>query len=657
MSARHRYQLLAAAAALVALTAEQPTGAARVATDALPKASTVLSRLPLAFEQIGGPTADGFIARAQGFTLRLVSAGATFSTDPGKDSRVFMQFAGGSPTKPRAVKPLPGVVNYLIGNDPKRWSIGVPTYGAVRYDDVWNGIDVVFHGNGGAVEYDFEVAPHADHHQIDLEFTGADGLQIDEDGNLIVTVGGVRQLQRAPKIIEDPDGARTTRAGRFVKRASNRIGFEVDSRDMSAELLIDPEVVYITPPFGGSDIDNVFSLDVGRDGRVTIAGYTASLDFPGMGPASAQATNQTQPPFYFAGVVARLSTDGSHLEWATYLSGSEGQDTKVWRARVDVAGFAYTCGLTDTPNFPTTPNAYQRAHGGAYDAFLSVLSPNGANLVYSTFAGGSGHEFFTGCEPFADPRSGSGPGVGRTLVALTGYSTSLDFPIVNGIHTAADGLSLDAVVSVLDPTSGGLVYSSRIPGGSNDEWGLSIAAKEDTIAVVGLTYSTPRALVPFWRHALEDGRGVALLSASMPFWAAPPGYGNLLEPGADEAFGSSVRPGDSHSGRPLGNGSGLRFPSLQSVHGRGEQLDDSRRSGWFLERVRDGRLRPHAIRRPNRAPPVPVLLRHNCERRGRLHRHERIRDRCRDDQRRRHRSLRRRPEWMDTRRQQRTDSE
>jgi hypothetical protein len=192
---------------------------------------------------------------------------------------------------------------------------------------------------------------------------------------------------------------------------------------------------------------------------------------------------------------------------------------------VDDAGFAYVCGLTDAANFPTTPNAYQRAHGGVYDAFLSVLSLNGANLVYSTFVGGSGHEFFTGCEPFVDPRDGRGHGVGRTLVALTGYSTSLDFPIVNGIDTVADA-SLDAVVSVIDPTGGELLYSSGIPGGSKDDWGLSIAAKEDTIAVVGVTYSTPRAPVPLWRQALEDGRGVALLSESRPFWAAPPGYGN-----------------------------------------------------------------------------------------------------------------------------------
>ena len=175
------------------------------------------------------------------------------------------------------------------------------------------------------------------------------------------------------------------------------------------------------------------------------------------------------------------------------------------------------------------------SYGGGYDAFLSVLSPNGGNLVYSTFAGGSGAEFFTGCEPFVDPRRGRGRGVGRTLVALTGYSNSPEFPIVNGIDTATEG-SLDAIVSVIDPTGGGLLYSSRIPGGSRDDWGQSIAVKEDTLAVVGVTYSTPRAPVAFWRHAIEDGRGVALLSESMPFWVAPPGYGNNWNQVLTKAF-------------------------------------------------------------------------------------------------------------------------
>src|SRR5262245_7586911 len=112
---RHRHQLFAVAAVIVALASEQQaTGFARLDV-ALPKASAVPRQLALAFEQTGDRTADRFIARAHGFTLRLMPTGAAFSTDSGGYSRVFMQFAGGSAAKPRAVRPLPGVVNYLIG--------------------------------------------------------------------------------------------------------------------------------------------------------------------------------------------------------------------------------------------------------------------------------------------------------------------------------------------------------------------------------------------------------------------------------------------------------------------------------------------------------------------------------------------------------------
>jgi hypothetical protein len=60
--------------------------------------------------------------------------------------------------------------------------------------------------------------------------------------------------------------------------------------------------------------------------------------------------------------------------------------------------------------------------------------------------------------------------------------------------------------------------------------------KEDTIAVVGVTYSTPLVPVPLWHHAIEDGRGVALLSESVPFWASPPGYGNFWNQALTKPF-------------------------------------------------------------------------------------------------------------------------
>ena len=49
----------------------------------------------------------------------------------------------------------------------------IPTYAAVRYKDVYPGIDQVYYGNQGQVEYDFVVAPGADPDVIRIRFDGS----------------------------------------------------------------------------------------------------------------------------------------------------------------------------------------------------------------------------------------------------------------------------------------------------------------------------------------------------------------------------------------------------------------------------------------------------------------------------------------------------
>lgn len=68
---------------------------------------------------------------------------------------------------------LEGKVNYLTGNDPARWRTNIPTFGRVRYTEVYPGIDVVYYGNQRRLEYDFVVAPGRDARAIALEFAGA----------------------------------------------------------------------------------------------------------------------------------------------------------------------------------------------------------------------------------------------------------------------------------------------------------------------------------------------------------------------------------------------------------------------------------------------------------------------------------------------------
>src|SRR2546422_7037383 len=51
---------------------------------------------------------------------------------------------------------LPGKFNYFIGNDPKNWHGGVPSYGRIEYQEVYPSIDMAFRGEQGRLENDLD---------------------------------------------------------------------------------------------------------------------------------------------------------------------------------------------------------------------------------------------------------------------------------------------------------------------------------------------------------------------------------------------------------------------------------------------------------------------------------------------------------------------
>ena len=84
-----------------------------------------------------------------------------------------MELAGANPAAAVAgASPLPGKSNYFIGNNPAKWHRDIPQFARVRYQSVYPGVDLVYYGNQGQLEYDFEVAPGADPSQIALRFHG-----------------------------------------------------------------------------------------------------------------------------------------------------------------------------------------------------------------------------------------------------------------------------------------------------------------------------------------------------------------------------------------------------------------------------------------------------------------------------------------------------
>src|SRR5438876_1216297 len=333
-----------------------------------------------------------------------------------------MRFADANPqARVQGQEELPGKANYFTGNDPTKWRTNVPTYAKVRYDNLYPGIDLIYHGNHHQLEHDFVVRPEADPSSIALSIQGADTVEVDAQGDLVLhTAAGPIRL-RKPVFYQEVKGVRKEIPGGYVIKDSHQVGFWVAAYDASRPLIIDPVLSYSTF-LGGSGIDEGLGIAVDASGNAYVTGLTDSTDFP-----TTTGALQTTSGGFDDVFVTKLDPTGSTLVYSTYLGGSGTDD--VSGIAVDASGNAYLTGVTDSTNFPTATEAFQPAFGGAGGyAFVTKLDPTGAALLYSTYLGGTGSDQGNGIAVDA---------AGNFYV--TGVTDSANFPTMGALQTAFGG--------------------------------------------------------------------------------------------------------------------------------------------------------------------------------------------------------------------------
>lgn len=148
---------------------------------------------------------------------------------------------------------------------------------------------------------------------------------------------------------------------------------------------------------GGTGPDFGDAIALGSNNVAYVTGKTKSLNFPTTTGAFSTTGNAAGPAFVTivdtrAPLPTPPATQVSPL-YSTFLGGSGGDNG--FGIRVDANGNAYVGGVTSSADFPITPGPFQPAlaSGAAGDGFVSELSPKGngkADLLYSTYFGGSG---------------------------------------------------------------------------------------------------------------------------------------------------------------------------------------------------------------------------------------------------------------------------
>ncbi len=332
-----------------------------------------------------------------------------------------------------AAQPVPGQVNHIHGG-PAEWVANVPTFGRVCLEDVYPGIGLVYYGNQSRFEYDFEVAPGARPEHIAWQIEGADRLELEAEGDLVLHAGSGSFRQHRPVAYQTINGSRRPIDARFVVGASNRVTFALGAYDPTVALVIDPELsLDFSTYLGSPKATRAWAVAADSAGYVYVAGDTFA---PPKGvPAAGSLTNFNGGSKYGGDAfVAKLAPHGTQFVYFTYLGGSSIEVANAIAA--DAAGAAYVTGVTVSTNFPVYPalGALQPAIAGTNiadfntphaDAFVTKLDAAGLP-VYSTYLGGELDDAALGIAVDA---------LGQAHV--TGYTESgLFFRVTNEVRTA-----------------------------------------------------------------------------------------------------------------------------------------------------------------------------------------------------------------------------
>ena len=505
-------------------TPAHPAGVARFA----PRAENARHR-PLAFVENQGQAPAGILWQAQGsgfeaafsrdgFVLRIAGAKAK----PGQDASSATPAAAGIAVQPaladragaavteqrisfpaanpRAVleplDPQPGKMSFFRGSDPQRWARGLPTYARLRYKDIYPGIDLLFYGREGALEYDFVVAPGANPSAIRLRVDGAVPVRITARGELQTGDGGQAVLHR-PLLYQNIENGKKVIAGKFVQEEAGVFGFAFGQYDRSKTLVVDPTMNLLYSTYLGGyhdDESSAIALDAQNDAY--ILGFSISPDYPVSGNAyQPTRTNPTQ--FISNLVLTKFNASGTVL-FSTFLGGSGGDTSGA--LVLDASGNAYLTGLSKSTDFPVTAGAYlgTNPNATAGSAVVAELSPDGSSLLYSTFFGPSsgssvtlntgialyqGNLYFAGSAGpglvtspgayLAQINSGQAAFVAVLNLALTGpaqlvastyYGAAT--PVANSVGTGNLAFSM-ALDSSGNPWITGLTYTNNLPVTSN----------------------------------------------------------------------------------------------------------------------------------------------------------------------------------------------
>ena len=415
---------------------------------------------------LGGGSGDIVRSIAVDSTGNMVVVGSTYSEDFPVLNAYQPTYAGGF-TDDIHVVGGEGFVAKLSQEGELLWSTflgGSGLDGCLEVETF--GEEIVVIGVTGST--DFPVVGGLGHQTYGGGETDGFVAVLGSDGELLrSTYFGGSEVDRSEDMVIDGAGrlvftGYTASSDLSVTGDAHQAGKKGDTDGFLA--VMDPEsfeMSYLTY-FGGSGRDGASEAATGPDDDIYVSGWTQSTDFPVTGDAFQSTITGSERDIF----LVRFSEAGQ-LEYATFLGGSEMED--CFGMEVDSTGCAILSGRTWSSDFPTADAIQPEYSGVEVDSLVTKFSPDGGELVFSTFLGYRGWD--TLHRVCVD---------GEDNIILTGIADSDDFPVINAFQESKNA-GIDAYIIMLDP-EGAPLFSSYL-GGSDMELPWSILYEDGVLYV------------------------------------------------------------------------------------------------------------------------------------------------------------------------------
>jgi fibronectin type 3 domain-containing protein len=488
------------------------------------------------FTENAGQYADPevlFRAEGEGISASFTRDGVEYHLSRSTGSAdIQLRFCGGDPVAPEGRGVLAHGVNYLIGDDPSLWVKNAASFRSVVYVDVYDGVDVMFHFRDGMLKYDVMLDAGIGPSAVVLEYRGPDGLGLDDaTGDLLVDTRVGTLVDARPVFLQDglPRGV----AGDYVLLGDGRFTFRAPPGvRQDLPLVVDPGIQFATL-LGGSDYDEGLMVGVDPDGNIIVGGQSNSTDLP-----ATLGANRTTNAGFVDGFCAKFDPTGSNLLFLTYFGGSLNEF--IFDMEVQDDGTIWFVGITYSVDFPTTEDAiFPDFLGGWVDAVIIQLSNDGADLLYSTYMGGSVNENLRSIELGDD---GS--------VFVGGVANSWDLPVTPGAYC------MTRTDTSWDLSSGWVVKVNS-----------SLQSLDYCTYINGFTYDSIYGQ-QWYELGLDDGGRVYVAAASKDpgFPVTGGAYCTTLEPGPCDAVVFALDPtGADLVASTFVGGDGEDFPFFINV--------------------------------------------------------------------------------------------